>query len=294
MSTGEIINSYKEIEELLNTANLSLDNLKYLAKEVSANSWSPFSHFPVGAVVVGIDQNKKLKTFSGTNVEPSVSCSVCAERTAIFNGIAAGYKKFIAIAISIPKALETFNGKPELNLLTPCGACRETILQKIDSKGIIILDGTERTFTPKELLPRPILDINKLKTLTIEEMDILDLARTALHHAHTPYSKEKYGVSILVEETQERFSACTLDSTSFGCSVEPLKAVFGLYTAKGFINKNKIKAIAFAYPFVRYPSGDALQLISDYCDSKTRIIIDNLGLTTIEELLPWAFKLTTA
>ena len=291
MSTGEIINSYKEIEELLNAANLTYDNLKYLAKEVSANSWSPYSHFPVGAVAVGIDQNKKLKTFSGTNVEPTVSCTICAERIAIFNGITAGYKKFIALAISVPKALEKFHGKPELNSLTPCGACREVILQKLDPKGLVLIDGIERTFTPKELLPRPLLDTNKLKTLTIEEMDILDLARTALHNAHVPYSKEKYGVSLLVENITEQFSACTLDSASFGCSVEPLKAVFGLYAAKGFINKNKIKAIAFAYPFVRYPSGDALQLISDYCDPKTRIIIDNLGLTTVEELLPWAFKL---
>ena len=292
MPSGEIINSYKEIEELLNNSNLSFDNLKYLAKEVSANTWSPYSHFPVGAVVVGIDQNKKIKTFSGTNVEPTVSTSVCAERNAIFNGISAGYKKFIALAVSIQKALENFQDKPEINMLTPCGACREVISQKLDPKGIIILDGHERTFTPKELLPRPILDVNKLKTLTLEEMDILDLARNALHNAHTPYSKEKYGASILVENSVENFSACTVDSHSFGCSAEPIKALFSTLTAKGLLKKNKIKSIAFAFPFVRYPTGDALQIISDYCEPKTRLIIDNLGLSTVEELLPWAFKLT--
>ena len=290
---NNVIHSYKEIEEILNSSNLSFENLKYLAKEVSANTWSPYSHFPVGAVVVGIDQSKKPKVFSGTNVEPTVSQSVCAERNAIFNGISAGYKKFIALAISVPKALEQWTEKSELNLLTPCGACREAILQKLDSKGIILLDGHERTFTPKELLPRPLLDQNKLKTLTLEEMDTLDSARTALHNAHTPYSKEKYGVAILTENASEKYSACTLDSNSFGCSVEPVKAVFGAYTASGSIKnqKNKIKAIIFAFPFIRYPSGDALQLISDYCDPKTKIIIDNMGVTTIEELLPWAFKL---
>ena len=68
MPAEGIISSSKEIEEILNSSNLSFENLKYLAKEVSANSWSPYSHFPVGAVVVGIDQSKKPKVFSGTNV----------------------------------------------------------------------------------------------------------------------------------------------------------------------------------------------------------------------------------
>jgi len=121
-------------------------------------------------------------------------------------------------------------------------------------------------------------------------MDTLDLARTALHNSHAPYSKEKYGVAILVEDVREKFFASTLDSTAFGCSVEPLRAAFGVYTASGNF-KNKIKTVAFAYPFVKYPSGDTLQLISDYCEPKTKIIIDNMGVATIEELLPWPFKL---
>ena len=293
MAKSEItIHSYKEVEELLTSSNLSFDNLKYLAKEVSANSWSPYSQFPVGAIVVGIDQSKKPKVFSGTNVEPTVSSSVCAERVAIFSGITAGYKKFIALAVSIPKVVNNSSSELEINKLTPCGACREVILQKLDPKGVILLNGHERTFTPKELLPHPILDPLKLKTLTIEEMDTLDLARNALHNAHVPYSKEKYGVAILTDNNGEKFSAVTLDSTSFGCSVEPLRAVFGTYTTNGRIKNstNKIKAIVFAFPFVKYPSGDTLQLISDYCDPKTKIIIDNMGVTTIEELLPWAFK----
>lgn len=290
MPSSEIIHSYKEIEELLLSSNLSFDNLKYLAREVSSNSWSPFSQFPVGAVVVGIDQNKNIKVFSGTNTEPTVFSSLCAERNAIFNGISAGYKKFITVAVSCPKSLEKPQAEIELNKLTPCGACREVILQKVDPKGIILLDGHTRTFSPKELLPHPILDQNKLKNITIEEMDTLDFARNALHHAHTPYSKEKYGVAILLEGVKEIYSACSVDSTAFGCSVEPLKAVFGTIAAKGLL-KNKIKAIAFAFPFVKYPPGDSLQLISDYCELKTKIIIDNMGITTLEELLPWAFKL---
>lgn len=291
MPQGEIIHSYKEVEELLISSNLSFENLKYLAKEVSANTWSPFSQFPVGAIAVGIDQNKNLKVFSGTNVEPTVSLSLCAERNAIFSGISAGYKKFIAVAVSCPKVFEKSQPADiQINNLMPCGACREVILQKVDQKGIILIDGAERIFTPKDLLPHPILDQNKLKNITIEEMDTLDFARNALHNAHVPYSKEKYGVAMLIEETREILSSVTVDSASFSCSTEPVQSVFGIFFGKGNA-KNKIKAIAFAFPFVKYPSGEALQLLADYCDPKTKIIIDNMGITTIEELLPWAFKL---
>ena len=286
----------KEIEELLNNSNLSFDNLKYLAKEVANNSWSPYSHFPVGAVVVGIDQSKNLKVFSGTNMEPTVHLSVCAERVAIFNGLTAGYKKFVAIAISCPKALEKqqINQKEsEINKLVPCGACREVILQKLDPKGIILIDGIQRTFTAKELLPHPLLDQNKLKSLTIEEMDGLEKAKEALNNAHAPHSKEKYGVALLIEDSNKIFSACTVDSDSFGCSAEPLKAVFASCMAESGIKnvKDRIKAIIFAYPFIKYPAGDTLQLISDYVSPNTKIIINNMGVTTIEEMLPWAFQL---
>ena len=56
----ELVNNIKEAIELCLEVNkekdVSFDNLKYLAKEVANNTWSPYSHFPVGAVVVGIDQ----------------------------------------------------------------------------------------------------------------------------------------------------------------------------------------------------------------------------------------------
>ena len=120
-----------------------------------------------------------------------MSVTVKEVRIALFAGISAGYKKFIALAVSVPKALEKWPDKIDLNYLTPCGACRDVILQKLDPKGIILLDGHERTFTSKELLPHPLLDQNKLKTLTLDEMDTLDLAKAALHNAHVPISKEK-------------------------------------------------------------------------------------------------------
>lgn len=55
------------------------------------NSYSPYSNFRVSSVVVMKDD----KEFYGVNVEnASYGASICAERNAILQAIAAGYKKY--------------------------------------------------------------------------------------------------------------------------------------------------------------------------------------------------------
>ena len=81
------------------------------AQAALANSHAPYSEFRVGAAL----RTQSGKVFRGVNVEnASLGLSMCAERVALFNAVAAGEKKFDAIAIA------TFAESP-----TPrCGACR--------------------------------------------------------------------------------------------------------------------------------------------------------------------------
>lgn len=92
----------------------TVDKLKKKAKEISTNSYSPYSNFQVGAAVLLPDGN----IVGGTNVEnASYGLTICAERAAIFDAVKSGYRKILAIAIYTPT--ET--------LTMPCGACREVI-----------------------------------------------------------------------------------------------------------------------------------------------------------------------
>lgn len=94
----------KEIEELF---NLSIKAAEF--------SYSPYSEYPVGAAVL----TSKGKIFLGTNIEnASYGLTICAERVAICSAISSGYKDIKAIAIYSKKG-ET----------TPCGACRQFILE---------------------------------------------------------------------------------------------------------------------------------------------------------------------
>ena len=84
------------------------------AKEASKNSYSPYSHFAVGACVLGESGNY----YYGCNFEnSSFGLTICAERNAIGNAIANGEKQIKAIAIYSPNREDC----------PPCGACRQVI-----------------------------------------------------------------------------------------------------------------------------------------------------------------------
>jgi cytidine deaminase len=112
------------------------------AKEASTRSYSPYSHFPVGAAVLTTDGH----VFAGCNVEnASFGLTVCAERNAIFSAVAAGAREISALVVYTP------TDEP----VTPCGACRQ-VLAEFGKKAdvLCVCDGPRRlSFTSAELLP---------------------------------------------------------------------------------------------------------------------------------------------
>jgi len=97
--------------------------LLQIAKDFSKNSYSPYSKFKVGAAVLCEDG----KVFGGTNIENvSYGLSMCAERIALFSAIANGAKKIKAVAIYTSKGNTT-----------PCGACRQVIVEFSNKVDII-------------------------------------------------------------------------------------------------------------------------------------------------------------
>jgi len=114
------------------------------AKKASENSYSPYSHFPVGACVL----MESGKTYIGTNVEnASYGATICAERSAILNAIVNGERKILAVAIYGPK----------MKRCAPCGLCRQVIDEFRSDKGVdIVLEGDNgevEVHTIDELLP---------------------------------------------------------------------------------------------------------------------------------------------
>ena len=110
--------------------------------ELQNNSYSPYFHYPVSAIVVMKDGEE----FSGVNVENANGTSICAERNAIHTMITNGESKIDKIVCI----------DDEGHAGSPCGACRELIMQlDADSMSIEILQNEEtyEIVTMEELMP---------------------------------------------------------------------------------------------------------------------------------------------
>ena len=110
------------------------------------NSYSPYYHFPVSAIIV----TKDNKEFAGVNVENANGTSICAERNAIANAICNGYKKgdFEKIYIMLSSGRHG----------TPCFACRQVLQEFMEKdKKVISVNsiGEEKEYTIEELCPYP-------------------------------------------------------------------------------------------------------------------------------------------
>ena len=120
--------------------------LMELAKKAGQNSYSPYSHFRVGAALLCKDG----RVFCGCNVENiSFGATNCAERTAVFAAIAEGCREFEKIAISGAR-----EGKDYQRTL-PCGVCRQVLSEFCGSSFEVITEndkGLCKT-TISQLLP---------------------------------------------------------------------------------------------------------------------------------------------
>jgi cytidine deaminase len=122
---------------------LTPDELLAAARESASHAVVPYSHFPVGAAV----ETQDGRVFHGCNVESaSYGLTMCAERVAIFAARSAG---------AIPTAISVtcVRGNPnEPSSLTPCGACRQVMMDQMGPDARCFIDGVG-IFTVAELLP---------------------------------------------------------------------------------------------------------------------------------------------
>jgi cytidine deaminase len=109
--------------------------LEKIARVAAKKSYSPYSHFNVGAAVL----TTSGKIFAGTNVEnASYGLCNCAERTAIFSAVTAGERQLRCVVVYTPTETAT----------PPCGACRQVINEfGPEARIISICDSSDRLET---------------------------------------------------------------------------------------------------------------------------------------------------
>ena len=120
--------------------------LMQLAVEAREMAYAPYSHFRVGAALLG----KSGKVYKGCNVENAAySPTNCAERTAVFKAVSEGEREFVAIAI--------VGGMDETiaDFCAPCGVCRQVLAEFCDKNFRLVLGNPDnvKVHTFEEILP---------------------------------------------------------------------------------------------------------------------------------------------
>ncbi|MBQ2793455.1 MAG: cytidine deaminase [Clostridia bacterium] len=131
--------SDKEYRELISAAS-----------SARGGSYSPYSHFAVGAALLSCDG----RIFTGCNVEnSSYSATLCAERVAIFHAVAQGYRDFTAIAV-----VGGPSGKATEGECQPCAVCLQVMAEFCDADFEIITENGEggyNVYRFADLLAKP-------------------------------------------------------------------------------------------------------------------------------------------
>ncbi len=95
------------------------EGLLKTAAEMRKMSYTPYSHFNVGAALLAANGT----VYTGCNIEnASFTPTNCAERTAFFKAVSEGVKEFTAIAIAGGPA-----GAEPVDYCPPCGVCRQVM-----------------------------------------------------------------------------------------------------------------------------------------------------------------------
>jgi cytidine deaminase len=113
------------------------------AKSTRQRAYARYSRFPVGAALRAANG----EIFVGCNVENvSYGLTICAERAAVFAAVAAGQRRFSALAVVADGGV------------TPCGACRQVLAEFGDDLPIYLVDSAQgdriEEVRLRELLPR--------------------------------------------------------------------------------------------------------------------------------------------
>lgn len=112
------------------------------ARSMLERSYAPFSHYAVGAALLGSDG----VIYTGCNIESaSYGATICAERAAIAQAFSQGCRSFVRGAVIANSD----------RYCTPCGICRQLLYEFSDGLTMLCCrqDGSYLALTAEELLP---------------------------------------------------------------------------------------------------------------------------------------------
>lgn len=126
----------------------------------------------------------------------------------------------------------------------------------------------------------------------MEIKTLIDHAIEARKNAHTPYSNFQVGAAVLTKNNKV-YQGCNIENASYGLTNCAERTAIFKAVSEG---ENEIEAIVIVGDTEGpiSPCGACRQVMAEFCDENTKVILTNLKgamvETTINELLPGFFS----
>jgi len=123
---------------------------------------------------------------------------------------------------------------------------------------------------------------------------LIDKARSAALNAYSPYSKFRVGAAVLVADGRI-FTGCNIESASYGLTVCAERIALFSAVATGARDFTRLAVACLDAPSspveLRMPCGACRQVMAELLANNAEVMIDGVGVRTMSELLPDAFRL---
>ncbi len=254
-------------------------------------AYIPRSNFPVGSVILAQNEQGETAIFSGCNVENRFhNPTICAERNAATSAVAAGYRKFLKIAL----VCKNYQG-PGAN---SCGLCRQVMTEfGCDAVVLGLADKQNNVykFTVGELLPAATGEAVHFAHLAAGEKRLVKRLEALLLKSYVPYSKAPRAAVFTASNADgatRHFVGISDDNASYGGAA--LAECVAMRTARtaGYF-RNVSLAVTVGQQWIHNPiEGECLQVLREFGRQAPVLLIgkDRSVLhTSLIELLPDSF-----
>ncbi len=276
-----------ELGQFVKNKSLAPDeqHLVELAWEVADLAYCIQSDFHVGAALIATNKTGDSRVFTGCNImNLSMPATICAERSAVFNAITAGFTKINALAAVCKNIPGGF----------PCGACRQVLREfGLGATLLIICDREKnvRRLTIDELLPAPKSPPVSWDSLDEPERELLEQCFDLIGRAYVPYSRQARGAALLARNPQQIsavFPGTQIDNASYGVSISAERSAMASAVTAGFQHFETL-AVRGDDPI----DGEDLQFLREFGGLSARLLIAGRDRSVIRsslsELLPDSF-----
>lgn len=126
----------------------------------------------------------------------------------------------------------------------------------------------------------------------MDNAQLIELAKKAMENAYAPYSNFKVGAALLCQNGKV-YTGCNIENSSYGASNCAERTAVFKAVSEGEHNFVKIAIVSSSGDFT-FPCGICRQVLSEFMPEGSIVLCsaeNGIEEFTLEELLPYAFKL---